>query len=99
MFELGVAERILRLVRFRIPTIPAEPHAAILLVQWSRIRCAMAFSARAHGHGYLVLFAHNLILHPRTVSCGNSQHSGGLVVSMLEKSSQEPVRDLDVNSD
>ena len=44
----------------------------------------MAFSARAHWHGYLMVFAHGSILHPRKVSSANSQQSD-LAVSMLEK--------------
>jgi hypothetical protein len=44
----------------------------------------MAFSARAHWHGYLMVFAHGSILHPWKDSSGNSQQSH-LAVSMLEK--------------
>ena len=44
----------------------------------------MPFSPRAHWHGYLMVFAHGSILHPRKDSSGNSQHSD-LAVSMLEK--------------
>jgi hypothetical protein len=44
----------------------------------------MAFSARAHWHGYLMVFAHGSILDPRNDSSGNSQQSD-LSVSMLEK--------------
>jgi len=44
----------------------------------------MAFSARAHWHGYLMVFAHGSILHSRKDSSANSQQSD-LAVSMLEK--------------
>ena len=44
----------------------------------------MAFSPRAHWHGYLMVFVHGSILHHRKDSFGNSQQSD-LAVSMLEK--------------
>jgi hypothetical protein len=73
MFELRVAERILRLIRFRVPTIPTQPRTVILLVQRSWVRGAMAFNARTHWHSYLALFAHGSILHLHGVCSGNSQ--------------------------
>ena len=44
----------------------------------------MAFGARAHWHGYLMVFAHGSILHPpKKITPGNC--SNQLAVSMLEK--------------
>ena len=63
-FELRVAEWILGFVRDPVAAISTQPRAVIQLVQRSRVHGAVAFSARTHWHGNLVLFTHNLILHP-----------------------------------